>query len=250
MGDDVAMTNEPDVSRARRMVALLPNAVTLTSLVLGISAIIVLADRHFITATIFIIIASVLDVLDGQLAQRLKAVTDIGVQLDSLADMVTFGVAPTVLIYYLMTDVGVSPIVALGGSILFAVAGAIRLARYNVLGASRSAYFTGLPIPLGCALVITGSFWQHWTLDIWWLLIVALVGYLMISPLPYPKVAHIVRAPTPVWLITSVLVLVSWRMAGWQVIPFTLLTIYTILGPVYEHRSDPLADDAYSAPLT
>ena len=243
------MTNELSVSRARHIVTLLPNALTMTSLVLGISAIIVLADRHFITATIFIIIASILDVLDGQLAQRLKAVTAIGAQLDSLADMVTFGVAPTVLIYYLMTDVGISPFVALGGSILFAVAGAIRLARYNVLGASRSAYFTGLPIPLGCALVITGSFWQHWTLDIWWLFIVALVGYLMISPLPYPKVVHIVRAPASVWLIASVFVLVSWRMAGWQVIPFTLLVTYTILGPIYAHRTDPLTDDAYSTPL-
>jgi len=246
----MSMTSDLRVSRVRRLVILLPNAVTLTSLVLGISAIIVLADRHFVTATIFILIASVLDVLDGQLAHRLSAVSAIGVQLDSLADMVTFGVAPTVLIYYLMIDVGVSPYVALGGSILFALAGAIRLARYNVLGADRSAYFTGLPIPLGCALIITGSFWQHWTLDIWWLIIVAIVSYLMISPLSYPKVVHLPNAPIFLWLIIAVFVTVSWRMAGWQVIPFTLLTLYTILGPVYAHRIDPQPGDAYSASST
>lgn len=242
------MTSELRVSRVRRLVTLLPNAVTLTSLVLGISAIIVLADRHFVTATIFILIASILDVLDGQLAHRLNAVSDIGVQLDSLADMVTFGVAPTVLIYYLMIDVGVSPYVALGGSILFALAGAVRLARYNALGARRSAYFTGLPIPLGCALIITGSFWQHWTLDIWSLVIVATVSYLMISPLPYPKAEHLRKAPISVWLITALFVLVSWRVAGWQVIPFTLLTLYTVLGPIYAHRIDPQRGDAFSAP--
>lgn len=232
------MKNKHGVSAARQMLTLLPNAVTLTSLVLGISAIIVLADRHFVTATIFILVASVLDVLDGQLAQRLDAVTDIGVQLDSLADMVTFGVAPTVLIYYLMIDVGISPYVALGGSILFALAGAVRLARYNVLGADHSDYFTGLPIPLGCALVITGSFWQHWTLDIWWMIIVAVVSYLMISSIPYPKVYHLPLAPPSAWLITAVFVLVSWRIEGWQVIPFTLLVLYTILGPIYAHRID------------
>ncbi len=230
----------------KRFLPWLPNTATLASLVLGISAIIVLADRYFITATIFILVASVLDVLDGQLAQRLNAESAIGAQLDSLADMVTFGVAPTLLIYYLMVDVGVNPYVALSGSILFALAGAIRLARYNVLGADRSAYFSGMPIPLGCALVITGSFWQHWTLDIWWMIIVAIVSYLMISPIPYPKVYHLHLAPPSAWLITTAFVLVSWRLQGWQVIPFTLLVLYTILGPIYAHRVDQQPDEAPS----
>ena len=223
---------------SRNLLVWLPNAATLSSLILGVSAIIVLGDRHFITASILIAIAAMLDVLDGHLAQRFNAITDIGTQLDSLADMVSFGVAPTLLIYYIMRDVGVSPYVALGGSILFVLAGALRLARYNVMGAERSAYFTGMPIPLGCALIIAGSFWQHWSLAIWWLIGVAIVSYLMISPFPYPKAKHLSQAPLSAWLILASVSVLSWYAAGWQSLPFALLVTYAILGPLYARRTN------------
>lgn len=239
------LTDRAVTAPSRNHWSWLPNAVTLTSLVLGVSAIIVLGDRHFITATIFITIAAMLDVLDGHLAQRLNAVSEIGAQLDSLADMVSFGVAPTLLIYYIMRDVGVSPYIALGGAILFALAGALRLARYNVTGAERTAYFTGMPIPHGCALIIAGSFWQHWSLAIWWLIGVAVVSYLMICPLPYPKVQHLSQAPFWVWFIITTITIMSWYLADWQAIPFALLVSYAILGPVYAiRRSHHQFDDA------
>jgi len=215
----------------------LPNAVTLGSLALGIASIMLLHGECFVMAASFIAIATILDVIDGQLAMRFNAITEVGKQLDSLADMVTFGVAPTMFVYHLMLRMDTAPPVAVASSLTFALAGAYRLARFNTLPSDRSAYFSGMPIPLGSLLLIAGWFWQHWTLNTWWVFFVVGVSYLMICPFSYPKLKHLTQLPALAWGILFLFGLSNWLLLGWQMIPFNLSLLYAIGGPLFVYVS-------------
>ena len=216
----------------RQVTLILPSIATLSSLMFGTIAIMVLSDKEFLLAATLILLGSILDVLDGQLAQRLKAVSDIGKELDSLADVVTFGVAPTILLYHLMLEVGVIQPVAILSSLVFVVAGAFRLARFNTTPSNQSAYFQGMPIPMGSILLITGSFWQGWAINVWWTIVVVMVSYLMVSPFSYPKVKHISDYPPIVWAGVCAIALLVWLAGGWQAVPFGLILLYAISGPI------------------
>lgn len=217
----------------RTVKTAVPSVATVSSLLLGVLAIMVLFDDRFFLAGLLIILGSILDVLDGQLAFRLDAISHLGKELDSLADMVTFGVAPTILIYRLMVYVGVANHVAILSSLVFVLAGAYRLARFNTITSDRRAYFKGLPIPAASLILITGSFWQHWVINIWWAVVVVLVSYLMVSVFPYPKNIHMIKAP-PLLLAGMAVVVLGWGIlaGGWSAIPFGILALYGISGPV------------------
>ena len=216
----------------RQLTRVIPSIATLTSLACGVVAIMVLPDGNFLLAALLIMIGSVLDVLDGQLAVRLNAVSDIGKELDSLADVITFGVAPTMLIYHLLLIVGVDRPVAILSSLAFVMAGALRLARFNTIPSDRNAFFTGMPIPMGSALLITASFWQHWVINIWWTMAVITVSYLMVSNFPYPKSKHVLALPAKAWIALGGFVLLCWLIAGWQAVPFAVFLLYAFVGPV------------------
>ncbi len=216
---------------SRRISVILPSTATIGSLMLGVLAIMVLNDDKFLLAAMLITLGSILDVLDGQLAVRLDVVSDIGKELDSLADMVTFGVAPTILLYHLLLIVSVAPHIAILTSLVFVLAGAYRLARFNTLPSDRQTYFKGMPIPMACILLITGSFWQHWVINIWWTIVIVMVSYLMVSIFPYPKSKHLLACPRLVWVGLIGVVLVCWLVAGWEAIPFGLLVLYALSGP-------------------
>jgi CDP-diacylglycerol---serine O-phosphatidyltransferase len=140
---------------------LIPNILTLLALCAGMTAIrLALADKYQ-SAAAAIIIAGVLDTLDGRIARLLKSTSPFGAQLDSLSDFVSFGVAPAVLLY-LWTMAQLS---SLGWALvlLFGVCCALRLARFNTqLGAELPPYaynfFTGVPAPAGAGLVMIPMF--------------------------------------------------------------------------------------------
>lgn len=151
-------------------------------------------------ASLFIGLAAVVDFLDGFIARLFKAGSEMGEQLDSLADLVSFGVAPAMILYQFLRlsyaqDVGALDvsIVLLLPALLLPCAAAYRLARFN-LDASQSFSFKGLPVPATGILV--GSlpliYWnvnQKWVLDLllnkWFLYAVIIVlSYLMVSTLP------------------------------------------------------------------
>lgn len=215
----------------RRIAIVLPSVATFSSLMLGVLAIMVVSQEEFLLAALFITLGSILDVLDGQLAMRLGATSDIGKELDSLADVITFGVAPTIFLYHLLLVVGVAQPIALLASLAFVSAGAFRLARFNTLPSDRGAYFKGMPIPMAGVLLITGSFWQHWIINIWWTAIIVTVSYLMISPFPYPKSKHILEAPPLVWAGGIILAGFWGIIAGWEVVPFVVFLLYAVSGP-------------------
>jgi CDP-diacylglycerol---serine O-phosphatidyltransferase len=143
----------------RRIISQIPNFITSLNLVSGSIAIIFAIDGHLTWAGIFICLAAVFDFLDGFAARLLKAYSEIGKQLDSLADVVSFGVAPGAILFTLLefslfkTNQPIYEISAkwyewliLFSAFLIPVFGAIRLARFNV-ASEESAFFRGLPIP-------------------------------------------------------------------------------------------------------
>lgn len=223
---------EKELILPRQLTLVLPSTATISSLMFGVLAIMVLADGNFLLAALLITLGSILDVLDGQLAARLNAISAIGKELDSLADVVTFGVAPTMLIYHMLLIVGVDQIIAAPAALMFVVAGALRLARFNTMPSDRSAYFKGMPIPMASILLISASFWQHWVINVWWTLAVVTVSYLMVSPFAYPKSKHVLALPPLAWAAVLAAALVFWLVAGWQAIPFGVLFIYALSGPV------------------
>ena len=148
----------------------LPNLITLLNLACGVVGIVFTLEGQWRWAIYLILVASVLDFLDGFVARMLKAQSEIGKQLDSLADMVTFGVLPAVFIYTLFKGLFQNQLGDAGSfyehmqwvvyiSILLVPAfAAIRLARFNA-EEDKGSFFFGLPTPAH-ALFWTGIFWQ------------------------------------------------------------------------------------------
>jgi CDP-diacylglycerol--serine O-phosphatidyltransferase len=156
---------------------ILPNLVTLLALCMGLTAIRFAIENQFETAVIAVIIAAVLDGLDGRIARALRGTSRFGAELDSLADFVDFGVAPGLILYFW----SLHEIKSLGwfAALVFAIACALRLARFNVMmddpakPAWQAHFFTGMPAPAG-----------------------AIVGllplYLSLSVLPFPQGPYVV----------------------------------------------------------
>ena len=143
----------------------IPNFITLLNLASGVLATIFAIDGHLIWAGIFICLASIFDFLDGFAARLLKAYSEVGKELDSLADVVSFGVAPGAILFTLLKfsmfdnnpriyDISANWVqwIVLFSAFLIPVFGAIRLARFNVFSSNES-FFRGLPIPSN------GLFW-------------------------------------------------------------------------------------------
>mgnify|MGYP003308971779 FL=1 len=138
---------------------LLPNVITLTGLSFGLSSIRFALEADFNLAIVCILFAGICDVLDGLLARHLRSESDLGAQLDSLSDFLSFGVAPGLLVYMSIfnQDSGIGAFACL----VFIIFSCLRLALFNVrLEASKSSdgapehFFTGIPTPVGAVLIL------------------------------------------------------------------------------------------------
>lgn len=212
-------------------VRLLPNAITVLALCAGLSAV-QFALRGQFEASVFAIgTAALFDALDGRIARLLDASSRIGAELDSLADSISFGVSPALVLFIWGLDaVRAGWIVAL----VFAVCTVLRLARFNTLlddeeqPAFAKEFFTGVPSPAGAMLallplVVTlqwGDGWwsSRWTVAIW----TVGAGLLMVSRL-HTFSFKTVRVPTSAIVPTLVLVVIV--AAGIISYPFVALTI-------------------------
>lgn len=138
-------------SRLRRGIFLLPNLFTSMNLFCGFYAVVAAIDGKFIAAAVAIIIAGVFDNLDGKIARATHTTSKFGVEYDSLADLISFGLAPGLMIYLW----ALKPLGRIGwlAAFLFMACGALRLARFNTQVSSASSdYFTGLPIPAAAGM--------------------------------------------------------------------------------------------------
>lgn len=173
----------------------IPNAITCLNVACGTLAIMAAARPFTITpiglqgyqtAMLMIALAAVADFLDGFAARLLGAVSAIGKELDSLCDLVSFGVAPAMILYHLTSAAHPDSLMPLAAA-LIAVAGALRLARFNV-DTRQTTSFIGLPIPAN-ALFWIGFCWfyatHHEAVPMWAVAaLVVLLSWLMNSPLP------------------------------------------------------------------
>lgn len=174
---------------------LLPNMLTLTALASGMTGIRFALEGQFAPAVVAILVAAVFDALDGRIARLLKAQSKFGEELDSLADVISFGVAPALILYVWVLQEARS--VGWLAAILMAVCAALRLARFNTaLGAAAERppwaynYFTGVPSPAAAGLALLpliatleagpGWFDTPWLVVPWTIMVAAL----MISAVP------------------------------------------------------------------
>lgn len=140
---------------------VLPNLITLLAICAGMSGIRLAFEDRFEIAVIMVLIAAFLDGIDGRVARMLKASSQFGAQMDSLADVVNFGVAPALVLYAFLLDQAGS--IGWISGLLFAIACCLRLARFNVMTEENSTpdrskwqadYFVGVPAPAGALLVL------------------------------------------------------------------------------------------------
>src|SRR5579885_190956 len=137
-----------------RKIYIVPNFVTTANMFCGFYSMVASIHSEFSTSAWAIVAAAVFDMLDGRIARLAKATSQFGVEYDSLSDLVSFGLAPAILLY----QWALLPFDRLGwlAAFLFAACGALRLARFNVnSGILPKSYFQGLPIPMAAGMVAT-----------------------------------------------------------------------------------------------
>lgn len=128
---------------------ILPNILTGINLLLGIVAIAFAIHENYYASTVLILMAAIMDRFDGMLARHLSVVSPLGKELDSLADLVSFGVAPAILVY--VASLHNWMIIGLACFGVYVMCGAYRLARFNIMNIT--GYFMGLPITLAGSIL-------------------------------------------------------------------------------------------------
>ena len=179
--------------RRRQAIYLVPNLFTTGNLFCGLYAIMAAFEADYFRAAIAILVAQIFDVLDGQSARLTKTTSQFGIEYDSLADLVSFGVAPGVLVY--AWALHAHGILGLAVVFVFVGCGALRLARYNVqTGTSDPRYFTGLPIPAAASVLASLMIFDHHILQLGQtikpvavLAVTLLLAFLMVSTIKYAK---------------------------------------------------------------
>jgi len=176
--------------KMRRGIYILPNLFTTGNLFCGFWAIISIFQERFFYAAIAILLAAVFDVLDGKVARLSGATSKFGIQYDSLADLVSFGIAPALLAFsWALREYGKFGWLA---AFLFVACGALRLARFNVQTSSGEVkYFKGLPIPAAASMIALTILLYHrlietgWVKDIVILVMIYVLAFLMVSTIRY-----------------------------------------------------------------
>lgn len=212
----------------------LPNLFTSMNLVLGYLSIIAAVDGRFERSAWAILLASVFDTLDGRVARLTNTTSRFGVEYDSLCDLVSFGVAPSILMYY----AALKPFGRIGmvAALVFALCGALRLARFNVMAeVLPKSYFQGLPIPMAAGAICTSIFFaREFSIEILhnpaFLALTAALGLLMVSTFRFPSFKDIHlrhRRPfTPIaFSFAALFVLISW----FETTAFLLLIGYIVI---------------------
>ena len=201
-----------DPERRKKGIYILPNAFTTAALFAGFYAIVQGMNGKFETACIFVFVAMVLDGLDGRVARLTRTQSDFGAEYDSLSDMVSFGVAPALLMYaWALQPMGKWGWVA---AFVYVAGAAIRLARFNTnIGVVDKKYFQGIPSPAAAALV-TGLIWvlndyQIRGGDVKWLAwsFMIFAGVSMVTNVKFYSGKDInLRRSVPFWVVPAIAV--------------------------------------------
>lgn len=230
--------------------SVIPNVITILALCLGLTSVRYAMDSKFIIATSLILVAAIMDSLDGRIARMLNCSSNFGAQLDSLADIVSFGVSPCLLVY--MWSLHSIPYKGVGWTVVlfYITCSALRLARFNTQQSDPEKaeiskyFFTGVPIPAAAALILMpmGFTFQltDWVMPNWMVCIyMVIVGCLMVSTIPtfaYKKMS-VEREYIPFILVASGLLIAGILLEPWVVLPL-LGVAYLIAIPcsIIQHR--------------
>ncbi len=220
----------------------------------------VLGVEQVAWGSVFIGLAAFMDVFDGLAARTLKIYSPIGKDLDSLADLVSFGVAPSMIFFKLlwyayMAEPGAldTPMLVMAPAFLIACFGALRLARFNQTTTQQQNYFIGMPIPAAGVLIasfplilwfndsepygISGLLMKRWLLYA----IIALVCYLMVSNIKFLKWRATAGKGWTAWwpqILIVALLLVGAPLLRFAIIPVAFL-VYIICSLLYRHQPAP-----------
>jgi len=236
-----------DQARIQRSLSIIPSLFTIGNIFCGYYSIISTLRGNWDYAAILIGVGYILDGLDGRIARLTKTTSEFGVQLDSIADVITFGVAPGMLAF----SWGFGAIQGIEGSVAkhvfqlgsvssfaFVVCGALRLARFNLQSADTASkrYFVGLPIPAGAGMIAAiVHYFKTPTLLIGsallWALLLLLVAFLMISTVRYSSFKEFdVRKAKPSLALFVTAMLIALVLFYSEEVLLLMATIYVSSG--------------------
>ncbi|MCF6289113.1 MAG: CDP-diacylglycerol--serine O-phosphatidyltransferase [Proteobacteria bacterium] len=255
MSDDIENNNNNDNDSQKprsKGIYLLPNLFTTGALFAGYYSIIASINGKFEIAAIAVFIAALLDGLDGRVARLTNTQSEFGEQYDSLSDLISFGLAPSLLMYNwsLHSLANIHPIMGKIGwlvAFIYAVSGALRLARFNVhIGTVDKNYFEGMPSPAAAALlcsfvwVAVDHEFTGESLNYVVLAITLFAGLMMVSKIKYYAFKTLPFKETVpfVWILLLVFIFVLLALAPAKVL-FVVFTSYSLSGvllSVYEFK--------------
>jgi CDP-diacylglycerol--serine O-phosphatidyltransferase len=204
----------------------IPSAFTLGNLFLGLVSMRYAFEGNYEMAALLVVIGMLLDGVDGRLARMLDASSEFGKELDSLSDIVTFGVAPAFLLYVVaLRDLGLLGYLV---AAVFPICGAVRLARFNVTSGT-PGFFTGLPITAAGGILATASLYRvyfpFWILPV----IMAILAYLMVSRIQYPDLKGFKLPKSAILIIASLILIIAAVFTIKQLV-FIPLLLYGLYG--------------------
>ncbi|RLA91780.1 MAG: CDP-diacylglycerol--serine O-phosphatidyltransferase [Deltaproteobacteria bacterium] len=226
-------------NKKRKNIYILPNILTTGNLFFGFFSLISTINGKFSTAAIAIFIAAMFDQLDGRVARLTKSTSCFGGEYDSLADLVSFGIAPGILIFLW----ALKPYGRLGwlAAFLFVACGALRLARFNVQATNeQSKYFKGLPIPVAASMIASTVLLFNRFKDIIppkqvpVLILTYILAFLMVSRIKYDSFKDwdtVKQKPFEVMVLIILFIVLLVAEPALMLFLFTL--IYILLGPVH-----------------
>lgn len=263
-GDDEAVTQ----SRRLREIPLrfvLPNIITVLAICAGLSAVRMAFEERFDAAIGLVLLAAVLDGLDGRMARLVKGTSKFGAEMDSLADAVNFGVVPVLVLYVFVLDEAAQ----LGwiAALIYTIACTLRLARFNVMAGDanrplwQQAFFVGIPAPGAALLVLLPvylgflGFSPDWFTAYVVSFYTIVIGFLMVSNLPVwsgkTLGARIPRTAVMPLILTVVLYVAALANFTWLTLTFSAIA-YLLFLPVslrmwrrqaHRHRPTPSSAD-------
>jgi len=223
------------------LIYILPNLFTASSIFVGVISIAEASKGHFILSSWLILLALVFDGLDGRVARMTNTTSQFGVEFDSLADIISFGIAPAMLLYFFIGhEFGRFGILV---SALYVIFGAIRLARFNISTAKTDPnVFIGLPIPTAAVFV---SMWillfNKYTLQDYSIILLFLalgVAVLMVSNFRYPSFKKVQLDKPMVFKTMILLVLIASLLYLFSAEGFAIIILaYTLYGPLRALRT-------------
>jgi len=234
-----ALKRKVPTAQLKKGIYLIPSLFTTGNLFCGFFSMIAAIEGQFFQAAILIIIAHLLDGLDGAIARITKTTSQFGVEFDSLADLISFGVAPAVLVYFW----ALSPLGTWGwlAASLYVICGALRLARFNVqVSTVEKTHFIGLPIPAAAEMIVaTVLIYQFlggvtaFHKPVILLLVIYVLAGLMVSNFRYLSLRQLdIRKRHPFWLLLSAILLIKLGIAEPQIMLFGVFLLYTLSGPL------------------